>query len=81
MMSTVDVVLAAAILRLKCSQLRQRRPEVGAADLEAAKALRCDADDFKRCVMNEHRPSDHVGIALEMAIPSLVTQHDHRIAA
>jgi hypothetical protein len=31
--------------------------------------------------MNEHRPPDHVRIALEMPIPSLVTQHDHRVAA
>ena len=66
---------------LNSRELRQRRPEVGCADLEAAETGRHDADDLERRAVDEHGPSQHVRIAIEAAIPALVAQHDHGIAA
>ena len=63
------------------STRRERRPEVGRTDLETAEPLRHHADDFVWRAGDEHRASDHVGIAVELAPPSLVAQHEDGVAA
>ena len=81
MISTPTLSSPAAKSGTELREPRQRRPEVRRADLEAAEARRHHADDLERRAVDEHGPSEHVRIAIEVAIPALVAQHDHRIAA
>ena len=74
-------VFAAAIGRTELPQLRQRRPRVGAAYLQTPEASGGDADDLERRTVDEHGPAEHVRVTIEMSIPPLVAQDDHRVAA
>ena len=75
------LVLAAANVGQEIGDSRQRRPEVRRADLETTEPFRHHADNLERRAADEHRPSQHVWIAIEVALPSRVAQHEHGIAA
>ena len=81
MMSTPAVSSRPRSLGLELPELRQRRPEVRGRDLEAAERRRHHADDLERLAADEHGPSQHVRIAVELAGPAPVAQHDDPMAA
>ena len=64
-----------------CASCDSGAQKSGAPTVEAAETGRHDADDLEGRAADEHGPSQHVRIAIEAAIPALVAQHDHRIAA
>ena len=74
-------VFAAADVRHEIGEAGERRPEVGRPDLETAEPLRHHADDLVWRAADEHRASNHVGIAVEVALPSRVAQHEDGVAA
>ena len=81
MISTPTLSSPPRELRHEVGEAGQRRPEVRGADLEAPEPRRHHADNLVRRAGDEHGPSEHVRIAIEVALPSLVAQHDHGIAA
>ena len=82
MISTRDAVFAAAIARPELRELRRVAPRSRARSTSRPrKPRRHDADDLERRAVDEHGPSEHVRIAIEAALPPLVAQHDHRVAA
>ena len=76
-----DLVFAAADVRHEIDEAGERRPEVGRTDLETAEPFRHHSDDLVWRAGDEHRASNHVGIAVELALPSLVAQHEDGVAA
>ena len=64
-----------------CASCGSGAQKSGCADLEAAEPRRHHADDLERRAADEHGPSQHVRIAVEVAGPAPVAQHDDRIAA
>ena len=77
MMLDADAVFAAAIARAgtaaSCASGAQKS---GAATSRPRNACRHHADDLERRAADEHGPSEHVRIAIEVAGPALVAQHD-----
>ena len=74
-----DAFFATAMDRPELTEQRERRPIVRRTDGETAKAVRHDADDFGRDPVDEHAAAQHRRVTRELPVPTLVTEHHHRL--